>query len=157
MLVNDEHEHNQTVKALKETIKDKEECYLRVMADFDNYRKRIERDIESEKREGEKKLIFELLEIVDNLERALSSGECNINSFKEGIHVIYVQLLEIFKKHGAYSFEAIGKKFDPRFHQAIGSMESHDFSNGIIGEEFRKGYYFYEDLLRPSLVRVVKN
>ena len=150
-------ERNETNEALKDMIKEKEDHYLRVMADFDNYRKRMEKDIESKKREGEKELVLELLEIVDNLERALGPEAGDPNSFKEGIRVIYQQLVDILKKHGAFPFKSIGGEFDPRFHEAIGSMESDEFPSGIIGEELRRGYFFKENLLRPSLVRVVKN
>ena len=152
-----EHESEETIQGLKEKIKEKEDHYLRIMADFDNYRKRMERDVEAIRREGEKELILELLEVIDNMERALFSEGGDPDSLKEGVRGIYQQFVDILKRHGVVPLEATGMEFDPRIHEAISTMESQHLPTGTIGEELRKGYMIEEELLRPSLVRVVKN
>lgn len=152
-----EQESEETIKELKEKIEEKEGLYLRTLADFDNYRKRMEKEVEIKGRQREEELILELLDEVDNLERAQSAGGDDLRSFKNGIRAIYQNLMKILKKRGVVPIKSIGEEFDPRLHEAVGSMKSENFPPGIIGEEIRKGYLMEDGLLRASLVWVVKN
>ena len=147
----------ETIDMLKDKIKEKEDLYVRVMAEFENYRKRMEREGEQKKRQGKKELVLELLEIIDNLERACNASVDDFHALKEGIQAIYQQFIDVLKKHKVVSIEAVGREFNPRFHEAMGSIETADYPPNTVGEEIRKGYLIENELLRPSLVQVVKS
>lgn len=144
------------LKDLEEQVKEKEDLYLRTLADFDNYRKRAEREKQESRKQTKKALLLDFLEIVDNLERAIDYEGEDIASLKEGVQAIYQQVLDIFKRNGVVSLESVGKKFDPRYHEAVGGIESEGFPSGAVGVELSKGYLIGDELLRPSRVRVVK-
>ena len=149
-------ESNTLLKDLGEKLKEKEDLYLRTLADFDNYRRRVEREKEKSNQRTKKDLLREFLEIVDNLERAVDYEGEGSSSLKEGVRAIYQQVLDIFKRNGVTPLESIGKDFDPRFHEAVGSVESEDFPSGVVALELKKGYLMGDELLRPSRVQVVK-
>ncbi len=126
----------------------------RLQADFDNYRKRLA---------GEKKewftqavcdLIGELLPVIDNLERALAA-EGSVDSVREGVRLVYKQLLEILGKQGLQVIEACGKEFDPVYHHAVMQVEADEPENTVV-EELQKGYKVNERVIRPSMVKVAK-
>ena len=144
------------LKDLEEQVKEKEDLYLRALADLDNYRKRADREIKEVERATKKAILQELLEVVDNLERAIGSENKDAVSVKEGVRAIHRQMLTLLKKYGVVQIESLGKEFDPRYHEAAGMMESERFPSGTVGSELRKGYLMGEDLLRPSHVLVVK-
>jgi len=144
------------LKDLEKEIREKEDLYLRCLADLDNYRKRVDREIKEVERTTQKALLQELLEVVDNLERAINSKGKDAVSVKKGIRAMHRQMLGILKRYGVVQLESFGKKFDPRYHEASGMIESEGFPPGTVGVELRKGYLMREDLLRPSLVLVVK-
>lgn len=149
------------VKELKEQIeiltKERDELYdrlLRKLADFDNYRKRIEKEKEEFLLIANSNLIKELLPILDNLERALEQFPNKENSFFKGIHQIYRQMKETLKKFGVVQIPAMGKQFDPSLHEAIAHEENYEVEDNTILEEYQKGYLIHNKLLRPSLVKV---
>ncbi len=151
----------QEVKELKEqlenVIKERDELYdrlLRKLADFNNYRKRIEKEKEEFLHIANSNLIKELLPIMDNLERALSHFPNKEDSFYLGIQQIYRQLKETLKKFGLVQIQAMGKQFDPSFHEAIAHEENYDVEENTILEEYQRGYLIHNKLLRPSLVKV---
>jgi len=151
----------QEVKELKEQlenmIKERDELYdrlLRKLADFNNYRKRIEKEKEEFLQIANSNLIKELLPIMDNLERALSHFANKEDSFYVGIQQIYRQLKETLKKFGLVQIQAMGKQFDPSLHEAIAHEENNDIEENTILEEYQRGYLIHNKLLRPSLVKV---
>jgi molecular chaperone GrpE len=144
------------VKDLEKQVREKEDLYLRALADLDNYRKRVDREIKEAGKATRKALLLELLEVVDSLERAIDYEGKNGGSIKEGVRAIHRQVLDILKRYGVVQIESLGKEFDPRYHEAVGMIESEDFPAGVVGMELRKGYLIGEDLLRPSRVLVVK-
>ena len=150
------HASNNLPKDLEEQVKEKENLYLRALADFDNYRKRVEREKEKSGKQIRKALLLDFLEIVDNLERGIDYEGEDIGSLKAGVRAIYEQLLETLKKNGVVSLESLGKKFDPRFHEAVGSIETEKVSSGTVSLELRKGYLMEDELLRPSRVQVAR-
>jgi len=154
--IEDEEAHvpNRLLKDLEEQVKEKENLYLRALADFANYRKRVEREKEKSGKQIRKALLLDFLEIVDNLELAIDYEGEDIVSLKAGIRAIYEQFLDILKRNGVVSLESVGKEFDPRFHEAMSSIETDEFSSGIVSLELRKGYMMEEELLRPSRVQV---
>jgi len=141
---------------LEKALREKEDLYLRALADLDNYRKRVDREMKEVERRTKKALLLDLLEVVDNLERAIGTEGKHVLSVKEGVRAIHRQVLDILKRYGVVQFKSLGKKFDPHYHEAAGIMESDGIPSGMVGLELRKGYLMGEDLLRPSRVLIVK-
>jgi molecular chaperone GrpE len=133
--------------------------YLRISAEFDNYKKRVQKDRTDLLNYGNERLIKELLPIIDSMERALShlSNAEDIDAFAEGLKLIYEQLLVSLKKHGVESIAAIGQEFDPNFHEAMMKVESDEIADNKIVEEFEKGYLLNGRLLRPSKVSIAQH
>ncbi|MGA1826267.1 MAG: nucleotide exchange factor GrpE, partial [bacterium] len=133
--------------------------YLRIHAEFDTYKKRIDREKDEFMKYAAEKSIKDLLPIIDNLELAIkSSKECeDFNSFSKGINLIHKQLTDFLAKEGVSLISAIGKKFDPTIHEAIMQKDSPDHENNTIIEEHQKGYILKDRLLRPACVTVSKN
>ncbi len=144
------------LKDLEKQVKEKEDLYLRALADLDDYRKRVDRKIKEVEKMTKTAFLVELLEVVDSLERAIDSKGKHARSMKEGDRAIHRQVLDILKRYGVVQFKSLGKKFDPHYHEAAGIMESDGIPSGMVGLELRKGYLMGEDLLRPSRVLIVK-
>ena len=128
---------------------------LRLQAEFDNFRKRTERErLDFAEYAGEQ-TIRALLPILDDFERALiaASGGAG-HEFIRGIELIYNGLLETLKKQGLEPIESAGTKFDPNFHNAIGRLETDEHEDGTVVQEYQRGYNFKGRLLRPSMVQV---
>jgi molecular chaperone GrpE len=131
---------------------------LRKSAEFDNYRKRTERDRQMVSDAAAASMIEELLPLVDDLERALAAdaGSDGGENYRRGVELIQQQLMEILRKRGARPIEALGADFDPHYHQAVSYEPAEGRREGEIVEEFRRGYMLGDRLLRPSMVKVAK-
>lgn len=131
---------------------------LRKTAEFENYRKRTDRERQNLSEAAAADLIQELLPLVDDLERALSAdpGPEGADAYRRGVELIHRQLLEVLRKRGVRPIEAIGADFDPYYHQAIAHEAVEGRRDGEIIEEFRRGYLLGDRLLRPSMVKVAK-
>jgi molecular chaperone GrpE len=131
---------------------------VRQTADFENYRKRTERERQTLEETAAFNLIHELLPLVDNLERALNAepGADGAEAYRTGVELIYRELLEILRRRGVKPIEALGATFDPHYHQAVSYEPADDRTDGEIVEEFRRGYMLGDRLLRPSMVKVAK-
>lgn len=129
--------------------------YLRLYADFENYRKRVNKDKEDLIRFGNESLLYELLPAIDNLELALKHASGEVNSgLVQGVEVTLKELQRTLEKFGLVRIEATGKPFDPAVHHAMSQVERDDMDEKLIAEEFRAGYRYREKVLRPSLVAV---
>jgi molecular chaperone GrpE len=131
---------------------------LRKQAEFDNYRKRIERDRQSLSEAAAAGMIEELLPVIDDLDRALAAeavGE-SAQAYRLGVELIYRQLGDILRKRGVRPIEALGADFDPHYHQAVSYEPADGRRDGEVIEEFRRGYMLGDRLLRPSMVKVAK-
>ncbi len=131
---------------------------LRKSAEFDNYRKRIERDRQSQAEAAAADMLEELLPLIDDLERALSVevGPKGAEPYRQGVELIHRQLGELLRKRGVRPIEAIGADFDPHYHQAVTYEPAEGHREGEVIEEFRRGYMLGDRLLRPSMVKVAK-
>jgi molecular chaperone GrpE len=131
--------------------------FLRTMAEFDNFRRRSRQEMEDARRFAIEKLASDLLPALDNFERALqhtSDGDSD-DAIREGILLIHKQLMDTLAKHGITPIEAIGKPFDPKYHEAIMRVEPAPGQEpGTVVEELRKGYMISDRVLRASLVKV---
>ena len=152
-------------KAEAEEERDKyKEKMLRSAADLENFKRRSRRNEEEYKRYGIKDVVMELIPAVDNLERALehvatqleAESTAGDESLIDGVKMVYRQILAALEKHGVKGFEALHEDFDPERHEAIQQVESTEFDTGTIVEQFQKGYFLHDRLLRPSLVSVAK-
>jgi molecular chaperone GrpE len=129
------------------------ELLLRRQAEFDNYRKRTERERSEYLQYAGMELVRDMLPILDDFDRALKA-ECGSPDYARGIEMIYSRMYETLKKMGLEPIEATGKSFDPHMHQAVERVETKDAPDGTILAEFQRGYMFKGKMLRPSMVKV---
>ena len=130
---------------------------LRTAAEFDNYRKRIDRERRDQANALMANAIEELLPIIDNLERALEAPiGSDAEVFRTGVELIHRQMTELLSRRGVKPIEAVGADFDPHFHQAMVHEASSEHREGEVMEELRKGYTLGNRLLRPVMVKVAK-
>jgi molecular chaperone GrpE len=131
---------------------------LRKTAEFENYRKRVDRDRQSMADAVTADVVRDLLPLVDDLERALKADVSSegAEALRKGVELIHRQLLEILKRRGVRPIEALGADFDPHFHQAVSYDHVEGKRDGEIIEEFGRGYMLNDRLLRPSMVKVAK-
>lgn len=130
----------------------------RQMAEFDNFRKRTEKEKAQMFEIGARSIIEKILPVVDNFERGLAAvpQESSEDSFVEGMNKIYKQLLAEMESLEVKPIEAVGKEFDPDFHNAVTQVESEEFESGIVAQELLKGYMYRETVVRHSMVAVVQ-
>jgi molecular chaperone GrpE len=130
---------------------------LRTAAEFDNYRKRVDRDRREQAAAAVAGALEELLPIIDNLELALAApaaGEAE--GYRKGVELIHQQMMELLRKRGVKAIETVGADFDPRHHQAVVYEASEGRRDGEVIEELRRGYLLGDRLLRPAMVKVAK-
>lgn len=144
--------------ALKEKIDELEDRVKRQMAEFENFRKRSEREKTAMFEMGAKSVIEKILPIVDNFERGLATvpEEEKESAFAQGMEMIYKQLLTELEAIGVKPIEAVGKEFDPEFHNAVMQVESEEYESGIVAQELQKGYTYRDSVVRHSMVAVVQ-
>ena len=131
--------------------------WMRKSAEFDNYRKRIERERREQADQAVVDLLQELLLVVDDFDRALTvdAGDGD-PAYRKGVELIHGKLHDILRKHGVRPFDALGADFDPNVHQAVVHEASADHREGEVIGELRKGYMINDRLLRPAMVKVAK-
>jgi molecular chaperone GrpE len=128
---------------------------LRTAAEFDNYRKRMDRERRDLAEYTAAEVIKDLLPIIDNLERALQASAQD-DPLRKGVELTQKQMLELLRKRGVTPIEALGADFDPNFHQAVIHEESTQHREGEVMEELQRGYVVGDRLLRPAMVKVAK-
>ncbi len=141
------------VERLEREIADLRDRSVRTLADFDNFRKRAERERQETRRYALLEPMRDLLEVVDNLERALAAGG-SADDLKQGIEMILRQLGDMLRRYGVQPLEAAGEPFDPAVHDAVLSRESAEVDEPTVIEEYQKGYMLHDRLLRPARVVV---
>jgi molecular chaperone GrpE len=148
----------ETAEELKQQRDDYYDRLLRKTAEFDNYRRRTDRERQQLSDAAAADLLEELLPLVDDLERALraDAGGDATGAVRKGVELIHKQLLEILRKRGVRPIEALGADFDPHFHMAVAHEPVNDRREGEVVEEFRRGYMLGDRLLRPAMVKVAK-
>ena len=147
-----------SVEELQRQRDDYYDRLLRKTAEFDNFRKRTERERQTLAEAAAADLIEELLPLIDDLERALKAdvGAEGAEPYRRGVELIHRQLNETLRKRGVRAIDALGATFDPHYHQAVAHEPSSSHREGEIIEEFRRGYMLGDRLLRPSMVKVAK-
>jgi molecular chaperone GrpE len=128
---------------------------LRRQADFDNYRKRIEKERFEDSKRATARVIEGLIPVIDGFEHALAAHrEAEYENYRKGFELIYKQLLDNLTKLGAERIDPLGKPFDPHLHQAVDRAETTEHADGTIMQVFQPGYVFHGRVLRPAMVRV---
>ena len=127
--------------------------YMRLMADFQNFKRRTEKEKSDIYAFANEKIISELLNVIDNFERALLHG-AEGDSFAEGMNMIFKQLQGVLEKAGVKEIEALGLDFDPNFHNAVMTEDSTEYESGKVTEVLQKGYTLNSKVIRPSMVKV---
>ncbi|RPH48922.1 MAG: nucleotide exchange factor GrpE [Desulfobacteraceae bacterium] len=163
-LAETEAEKSDLMKDLEEKLKKSEteskqayDRFLRVSADFENYKKRTAREISEFRKYANESLISEMLSVVDNLERAVISSSANekLNScLIDGVGMTLKEILKVFENYGVKPIDSLCREFDPNFHQAVMQQESEDHPENTVIAELQKGYMIHDRLLRPSMVIV---
>lgn len=144
------------IQVLQSKLEEADNRYLRLQADFDNFRRRTRLDIEAGEKYRAQKLAVELLPALDNFERALKIEADNeqTKSLLQGMEMVYRSLVDALKKEGVEAIEAVGKEFDPNFHQAVMQGEDENYGSNVVTDEFQKGYMLKDRVIRPSMVKV---
>lgn len=151
---------------LEDELQELKDKYLRLYAEFENYKKRTIKDKEELLRYGNESLLYELLTVIDNLEMAMKHSGRSLEQrpssndvsagLVQGVEITFKEFLRIIERFGVVPINALGKGFDPSVHHAMTHVEKDDVDENTVVEEFRKGYMFNGKVLRPSLVAVSK-
>lgn len=149
-------EKEQEIQLLKEKLDEADNRYLRLQADFDNFRRRTRLDLEASQKYRAQKLITDLLPAIDNFERAMKVEADNeqTKTLLQGMDMVYRSLLDALKNEGVETIESVGKEFDPHQHQAVMQGEDENFGSNIVTDEFQKGYLLKDRVIRPAMVKV---
>ena len=155
-----EKEENKKEKKnpLQEKIDELNDKVLRQMAEFENFRKRTDKEKSQQFELGQGNVLEKLLPVVDNFERGLAAvPEAEKDgAFADGMNKIYKQLIKQLEDLGVTPIEAVGKEFDPNLHNAVMQVESQEYESGIVAQELQKGYMFHDTVLRHSMVAVAQ-
>lgn len=146
----------QEIEALRKNAEDTQNSYLRVLADFDNYRKRQREETARLSDSAREQVLLRLLPIVDNFDRSVQAAEAehSYDSLVEGVTLTLKQIHEMLDKEGLEPIEAVGQEFNPEFHEALMRVETDEYPENMIVDELEKGYMLNGRVLRPARVRV---
>lgn len=146
----------ENTRILTGKIEEMENRYLRLQADYDNSRRRSKLDLEAAQKYRVQGLASELINALDNFERALAVTTENeeTKSMLQGLEMVYRSMMDALQKEGVEVIEAVGQEFDPNFHQAVMQVSDENYGSNIVVEEFQKGYKLKDRVLRPSMVKV---
>jgi len=151
-------EKKEKANKLQEKVDELEDKVKRQMAEFDNFRKRSEKEKSAMFETGARSVVEKILPVVDNFERGLAglSEEEMKQPFAEGMNMVYKQLMTELEKIEVKPIEAVGCEFNPEFHNAVMQVESEEYESGIIAQELQKGYTYRDSVVRHSMVAVVQ-
>ncbi|WP_430793439.1 nucleotide exchange factor GrpE [Bacillus thuringiensis] len=144
------------VDELQAKLTETEGRTLRLQADFENYKRRVQMDKQAAEKYRAQSLVSDILPALDNFERAMQveATDEQTKSLLQGMEMVHHQLLEALTKEGVEVIGAVGKQFDPNEHQAIMQVEDSEFESNAVVEEFQKGYKLKDRVIRPSMVKV---
>ena len=163
----EQYKHEQKIAELESDLAEQKKSgdelkdkWLRASADFDNYRKRINKEKVEWREFAQEEIIAELLPVLDNFDRALAAMLTSIPNdhvaFAEGMKLVHKQFIDILTLHKVTAIECVGKPFDPHFHEAVMTVPSAEFPEDTVVEEIQKGYMHNDKVIRPAMVKVSK-
>jgi molecular chaperone GrpE len=144
------------IERLKQELSRSRDLHLRALADFDNYRKRVQREQASTAQAGKRQLVLALLDVMDDFERALSHASTAPESILAGTRVIHQRLADLLQAQGVVPYSSVGQPFDPALHEAVAVSTSAQAPPGMVVDELSHGYRWGEEVLRPARVRVAQ-
>lgn len=144
------------VDELQAKLTETEGRMLRLQADFENYKRRVQLEKQAAEKYRSQSLVSDILPALDNFERAMQveANDEQMKSLLQGMEMVYRQLQEALAKEGVEAIEAVGNQFDPHEHQAVMQVEDSEFESNAVVEEFQKGYKLKDRVIRPSMVKV---
>jgi molecular chaperone GrpE len=144
------------IEDLRAELEEERARALRGRADFENYRRRVERDREAAARQAKRPLLLALVDLADGFDRALAHIDQSPDSVAEGLHGMRRGLSSVLEAQGVKSFESVGQPFDPERHEAVATVRNGDRAPGTVVDEAGRGYLWSDELLRPARVRVAE-
>ncbi|WP_381405037.1 nucleotide exchange factor GrpE [Staphylococcus aureus] len=147
---------DQKINELQQLADENEEKYLRLYAEFENYKRRIQKENEINKTYQAQRVLTDILPAIDNIERALQieGDDETFKSLQKGVQMVHESLINALKDNGLEVIKTEGEAFDPNIHQAVVQDDNPDFKSGEITQELQKGYKLKDRVLRPSMVKV---
>lgn len=147
---------DEEITSLKTQVDQEQEKYLRLYAEFENYKRRIQKENDTQRKYQAQWVLSDILPALDNFERALQieGDDESFNSLKKGVEMVYSSLVKALEDNGLEAIKSEGEAFDPNYHQAVVQDNNPDFESGHITEELQKGYKLKDRVLRPSMVKV---
>jgi molecular chaperone GrpE len=143
-----------TIEDLEQELKSEHDLHLRALADFDNYRRRIDRERSHFGKEALREFMIQLLDAVDDLDRLLAFAGDESSPFIDGVRAVHRKLLTLLEREGVRPFESVGQPFDPALHEVVATAPAGDQPLGTVVQEVRRGYRWNGDLLRAARVVV---
>lgn len=141
------------IKALEEAAAADKDKYLRLLAEYDNFRKRSIQEKLNASSDATARAALEVISVIDNFERAMAA-ECSDENYKKGVEMIYGQFVEVIKKLGVEEIDALGKEFDPNMHNAVSQVEDENFGENTVSQVYQKGYKLGDKVIRCAMVVV---
>lgn len=139
---------------LQAELNDKNDQLLRLAAEYDNFRKRSQREKDALYSDVKANVLGDVLPVLDNFERALNDASDDIENYKKGINMIFTQLGDVLKKHGVEPYGETGEEFDPNIHNAVMHIDDENLGENVIAQVFSKGYKVGDKVIRPATVQV---
>lgn len=149
-------EQEAQIEALGEELAKQKELYLRLAAEYDNFRKRTVREKAAIADDVRGEAINSILPIIDNLERALGAASADGEAMRKGVEMVLTQTLSIFERMNVKAFGEVGDAFDPNFHNCVGTIETDEYESGTITLVMQRGYMLGERVIRPAMVQTAQ-
>ena len=144
------------IERLKQELSRTRDLHLRALADFDNYRKRVQHEWDNAAQAGKRPLVLSLLGVMDDFERALAYASATPESTLAGTRVIHQRLQDLLQAHGVVPYSSVGQPFDPALHEAVDAVKTDQVTPGVVLDELSHGYRWGDEVLRPARVRVAQ-
>lgn len=148
---------NREVEELHSKLAESEDNLLRVMAEYDNFRKRTVKEKADIYLNSKSDVVNEFLPIIDNFERAASNAEADFEGYKKGIEIIFSQFIDVMSKFGVESFGTVGEEFNPEIHSAVSVIQDENLGENVISQVFSKGYKLGDKIIREAVVQVANS
>jgi len=154
----DSSSQQKDIASLEAALEAEKDRFMRLSAEFDNYRKRKQREIDEFRKFANETVFKQFLSVVDNLERAIASAETNkdVDSLLEGVKLTYREILKVFQDFNVKPVVAENRSFDPNFHQAVTQKETNEVPENMVTDVLQTGYLLHDRLIRPAMVVVSK-
>lgn len=153
----DAPEQESKEEQLEKALNEKNDQFLRICAEYDNFRRRSQKEKQDIYSSSQADVYKELLPVLDNFDRAANNSDANLEDYKKGIEIIFNQFKEILTKNGVESFGEIGDAFDPNIHNAVMSVQDDTLGENVIADVFSKGYKLGDRIIREAVVKVANS